>query len=340
MGGVGTSLASLAAKVRVEGAKLIFQREAEHRARAADPELARAILERVEGADRRFRLLGKVSGPDVSLATATLLRDAAILLLDAATMATAGEVSLEPRSDAERARTWERHCAEHGIPASTSTEGARLLEATNPLALDEIPSTDLDRAAHALLRIARSLRAGFDCRSAERIVWSRRGRVAGVSILLAAFAVLTLRALMTPPNVARGKIVTMSSLDPRGAVETALVDGVRSGDTAPGAPHPDVVQTHREATPWALIDLGKTYALRQVRVYNRDDGFFDEGLPYALDVSVDGLAFTELAQRTIHFGSWWLDPPWVVSLSKVEARYVRVRATNYLALSEVEAFAW
>ena len=71
--------------------------------------------------------------------------------------------------------------------------------------------------------------------------------------------------------------------------------------------------TNRESAPSATLDLGQTYVIREVRVFNRDAVLaagqdvhaddVDEGLPYTVDLSTDGTSFEVLAVRATHFGS-------------------------------------
>jgi hypothetical protein len=335
----GTPFAALFRRISLQGRELLLQREAERRARALDPERARRIADCIEAADRRLRFAGDVPRPDLALPTTILLRDAAVLLLEAASAPPDRPAGGEPDTIDLKAE-FHRACAKLDIPSSTRDEGWRLLAAADPRALDAIEAEHLSRAARALESIVWALRSHLDGRSVGRIVWSRRARVSSAALFLVAVVVWTIRALFMPTNIARGKPVTLSALDPRGAPVSALVDGVRSGDVSPGSPRSEVVQSKVDPAPFALIDLGAPHVLREIRVYNRDDGYFDEGLPYAIDLSADGQTFTEVAHRTTHFGSWWIDPPWIAPLQKQTARFVRVRATTYLALSEVEVFAW
>jgi len=64
----------------------------------------------------------------------------------------------------------------------------------------------------------------------------------------------------------------------------------------------------------------------------------NDGLPYFIDLSSDGEAWREVAKRDAPFGDGGLmSEPWSASV-RDHARYVRIRATWYLALSEVEVF--
>lgn len=308
----------------------LLQKDAETRARAreSNPEHARLVQLCLRGADERLDLLGDVTEPVVALASSAALREATLLLLEAT-----GSRSGPLDAVAELRRT----CEELAVPAGTCSAAARLL-VDDPLALSGLASADLVRSALALEHVARALRAHLDGRTASRIVRSRRLRVA----LLAALALYGVFALglavFGRKNIARGKPVLMSSVDGASAPPQMLVDGVRSADTKPGSPKPDVVYTRHEAHPWALVDLGREYNIREVRLYNRDDGGFDDGLPYIVEFSFDGHTFWEVGRCETHFGSWWIDPPCRVPCDRRTTRFVRVSATGYLALSEIEVF--
>jgi hypothetical protein len=348
-------LSTWAREIGFAGPEVLFQYEAERRALALGPERLRHVGECLAGADRRLVLVGRAVDPQAAIVTTTLLRDAALLLLDASATArhaasAEGGADGAPGDSAAAtgstdplvppAEELHRVCEELGVGREDCARAERLLAATEPAALDALPTDVLARAVRTLEPIARSLRARLDARSVERIATTRWTRLSLVLLVLVAIPFFALRALATPPNVAFEKPVTLSTLDVAGAPERALVDGVRSGEVGPSLPKPDVVLTQPGPLPFAVIDLKGTYAIREIRVYNRDDGHHDETLPYAIDVSLDGHTFEPQAERSVHFGSWWLDPPWRVRLPKVQARYVRVRATQYLALSEVEVFAW
>ena len=78
--------------------------------------------------------------------------------------------------------------------------------------------------------------------------------------------------------------------------------------------------------------------IRRVVVYNRGDVNLDQCLPFSVSVSDDGRIYKELARRDTHFGSGdFLSSPWTIKCD-VHARFVRVEAKDYVALSELEVF--
>ena len=110
----------------------------------------------------------------------------------------------------------------------------------------------------------------------------------------------------------------------------AFTDGLTSGSYA--------VHTAREENPWAQIDLGETYRINKVKIYNRGDGWFDDGLPMTLEFSENGTDFTEIDKRTKSFGQ--RVPGMADRLGKKPARYVRIDGNRggYVALNEIEVF--
>ena len=89
---------------------------------------------------------------------------------------------------------------------------------------------------------------------------------------------------------------------------------------------------------WAIIDLEREAKLSKIVVYNRGDSNFNDGLPFGIDVSTNGTDFHEVAHRDTPFGDGsFLSKPWSAAVHD-RGRFVRIRASWYLALSEVEVF--
>jgi hypothetical protein len=215
-------------------------------------------------------------------------------------------------------------------PEATPSDDERVraaLTATDSLYLDRMTPEEAALTRTALERAASALGGHVEARSLAHVRGSRWGRVAAV-VILALYAGLALaRAVLLPRNVARDKPVHPSSS--RHGDGHELVDG--EVDTVPG------VLTGMEESPSAVIDLVAIYAVDEVRVYNRIDQSFDDCLPLAVEVSLDGATYKEVGRRDQHFAA---DPPWIVPVHHEVARFVRVRVLRrgYLALSEVEVF--
>jgi hypothetical protein len=84
-----------------------------------------------------------------------------------------------------------------------------------------------------------------------------------------------------------------------------------------------------------MVDLLASYKIDKVKIYNRADGWFDDGLPLSLEFSEDGATFTEVNKRTEGFTS---RAPWTFEAKGAKTRYVRVRSPKYVALTEIEVY--
>src|SRR5262249_14143168 len=123
---------------------------------------------------------------------------------------------------------------------------------------------------------------------------------------------------------------TVSSTHPSSnAPEGGLTDGSTSGAYG--------VHTAVEDNPWVRVDLGDVYRLKKIKVYNRGDGWYDDGLPLTLELSENGVDFAVIDRRTASFSQW---SPWVVAGEGKRARYIQVHGSRgkFVALSELEAF--
>jgi hypothetical protein len=211
------------------------------------------------------------------------------------------------------------------------TEDEETLRATDEATyFDSLAPTELARILDQL-----RLRARAGARALEPAAWWRDWRaLRSVAVVVVVVAVCLGLASFRPfaaRDRALGKKVTASGVL-AGHDLGKLVDGERGEyDTV------DAV-TSTGSDPWMMVDLGSVVRIRRIVVCNRGDRDMDAGLPYALDVSEDGSSFREITKRTQHFGDGtWLSPPWTVKLD-TRARYVRVRAHDYVALSELEVY--
>jgi hypothetical protein len=135
--------------------------------------------------------------------------------------------------------------------------------------------------------------------------------------------------VVLPKNVALNKPVIPSSIRLTPSHNQTIVDGDLGFNYG--------VHTDDESSPNVVIDLLANYRISTIKVHNRRDGWWDECLPLAVELSADGKNFREIARRDQHFDA---DPPWEVKVGGETARYVRVRELHRgsLALSEVEVF--
>jgi hypothetical protein len=296
-----------------------------------------AVTTFVHAAEARLAFAPFLADRGTSIAGVMQLREGVALLVRAFAAAHSADLNVA-RASALRPADELRGVFEGAPSAPAGWKAAVDCLATDDcLYLDRLDDGERRRLGLTLREIGAWLRRRIDVRSVQDLRATRFGRWAAMAIVVAYVAYGGV-ARLVHPNLAFGRVVTQSSAWPGSAPGSALVDGETSGDNGPGVPHPDIVQTNREAAPWVMIDLGALRRLREVRVFNRNDHAFDAGLPYVLELSTDGRTFREAARRTTHFGTTRFDPPWSADVHGQLARYVRVGCRDSLALSEVEVY--
>jgi hypothetical protein len=97
------------------------------------------------------------------------------------------------------------------------------------------------------------------------------------------------------------------------------------------------METNKEPDPWVQLQLSQTYRVSRVVLINRGDGWFDEGLPFRIELSNDGAHWVTVGTVTAPFTQ---DKPAVLEFQRQEARYVKVHAGpgRYVNLSEIEVY--
>jgi len=155
-----------------------------------------------------------------------------------------------------------------------------------------------------------------------------------VRIGMAVLALLTILYVfvswtLAPKNIARGKVTIASSRHPGTPPATGATNG--EIETTYG------VHTESEAEPWLMVDLGKRYSIREVRVYSRGDGWQEEGLPIVLEVSPEGTGWLEVERRTTLYSQ---AQPWIAKVHAPPVRYVRLRrpVRGVIVISEIEVY--
>ena len=128
-------------------------------------------------------------------------------------------------------------------------------------------------------------------------------------------------------NLALHKTATMSSMYDAAYPGSKCVDG----DRTPAS----LCATNTEANPWWQVDLGASYALSQVVVYNRAGQYGSREHTLRTLFSTDGQTWTTIYT---HNGTDFDVLP--INAGNRTARYVRVQLaeTNYLNLQEVEVY--
>jgi hypothetical protein len=131
-------------------------------------------------------------------------------------------------------------------------------------------------------------------------------------------------------DLARGMAVYQSSRMDNSPSPDVLVNGRLEAEGG--------AQTKKEKNSWQTIDLGKHTKIGALRVYNRNDGFFEENYPIVVEVSDDNVHWSFVARREMVFTQDW---PWRIRCYDTAGRYVRITAEKEtpLCLSEVEVFA-
>lgn len=320
--------------------EFFFLERAERSAVAMAPAQRVIAAAYVRAAERRLHLLPSFSEPRTAVVGVTLLREAVALLIRAYVAAQTSDIDREQASQVCPADELERMFERAPSPPEGWKWTVQALATSDPLYFDRLHDDDLRSVAEKLQAITSWIRPRIETRSTTNIRGTRWGRVTALVLL----ALLPVRSLLAHvdaamhPNLALHMPVRQSSSLAGSAPSSALVDGETLGSRGPEVAHCNIVHTTTEAAPWVLIDLQSARSLREVRVYNRVDHHFDDGLPYVLEFSEDGITFHTVARRTTHFGATTFDPPWITTVRGQRARFVRIRCEHFLALSEVEVF--
>jgi hypothetical protein len=289
------------ARERLVEALLLRRALAEARARPA--EQARAIRQLVQAAERR--VFAASTGEPSATAALALCREAAELV--------------------ERAR----EAADTVEDVAGRPHVRALLESREPLAVDRLHPADASRSRSDLLAVLRRRRRAIETRGPRALLLARALRLAALSALLAAAPAAVAAAVIAPDNLALEKSVMQSSLAADAGAPELAVDGK---DCDRARPH-----TRLETSPWIGVDLGKVERLGRIVVRGEGDAYVDRKQPLLLELSEDGASFVEVSQRTT--GLTKADP-WIVTLDRKPARWVRVRkpARGDLTLCEIEVF--
>ncbi len=293
-----------------------------------------------------------------SLSLARGYYEAAVALVSRSMTLTRSDGTAAAWALLQQANSWltEAHLKNAELTLVGGTAQERWLQASRlPLvqqALQGVPSEELQIAEQAWLETTpsraaqlpveershavRSLRALFDALADPLIEQSSR---LGILYLIRAvrigLAVLLLLALVGvgatvlkrfhPPNIALNKLTSTSSL----FNEYRSSQGAVDGDTITLGFHTDF-----QEDPWLLIDLGSMHPIHEVIVYNRSDCCTDRAVPMIIEVSPDGIRFTQVARKEEIFTRW------DATFQSTQARFVRVKVKKktFLHLAEVEVY--
>ena len=141
-------------------------------------------------------------------------------------------------------------------------------------------------------------------------------------------------------NVAFNKTASQSNTS-FGGVPNRAVDGNTDGDWAQNS----ITCTNNQLNPWWQVDLGTTYDLNGIEVWNRTDSSMDRLDNFYIFVSDTPFTSTNLATTLSDSGVWRRhvttvpDPQVLLAVGRT-GRYVRIQLddTNYLILAEVKVF--
>lgn len=186
---------------------------------------------------------------------------------------------------------------------------------------NETEAEALGQVAHALIEIARQPERQEQRALTRRIL--RVGSTLTVLLALLVAAAALVSTLMTGPDLAEGKPWRASSVYGGFSPETGMCDGRRTEI---------FFHTNRENEPWVELDLGAVTTVRRVKIQNRRDCCRDRAYPLAVEGSIDGQRWQELARRSEPFSKW------EASFAPTDVRFVRVKALKhtYLHLESVE----
>jgi hypothetical protein len=264
-------------------------------------------------------------------AAIALYREAAIFLIAAIGEASGAE-NVELRMSASAA--WRDFDSIEGLRSAPKPQGLararEVLASDDPLAPDALPQDGLREVAAAAQETVRWLAKAIEARGVREIRTMRGFRIAGAVIVLVVVLYKVGFALFGPKNLALGKPAFASSMYPG----SPPPEGINNGEIEAAYGY----QTRSETNPWIMIDLGASYPIREVRIYNRGDGDPSAVLPLILQFSGDGNDWEEIEERTEMFTR---TEPWIVKAEGRRARFVRVtqnKQSGYIALSEIEVY--
>lgn len=306
-----------------------FLERALGRVGARSPEQQRRIRELFDAASVRATVARELVDSRQHGTAFTLLKEAIVLYLGAITIDHGGE-PCEPGAHINT--EVDALIAKGALPAPPpELDAIRFwLDEPDPVAFDRLSHDDALAWRAKIDVVVDYLRDLIDPRTERDLKVTRAVRLSVIGLACIALISALVWKALAPKNVALGKPVSVSSHHPHTkAPPNGLTDGRTSG--------PYGVHTSTEDGAWVMVDLQRVHRIERVKIYNRTDGWFDEGLPFALELSENGTDFVEVDKRTTPFSRW---RPWVYEGGGKTARYVRVRkiGRGYVALGELEVY--
>jgi hypothetical protein len=295
---------------------------------AAQRETMRAYF---EAANRRRQVARDLRGPNGAPVALALYQQAALFL--ALAFLTSRDKELEPGSLKPEAAFSKLDAAIEALrlPLPPELAGVKsLLVSSDPVAPDQLSIEEAERKAEELEVVTNWLVRLVDPRSPKDLRSLRILRLGVGAVCAVVLIVLLGRSAFAPKNLAKGKPATSSGSTMFATTTSAAVDGEKNGTYG--------FHSALEDSPWLSIDLGKNYEIRRIKVFGRGDGYNDQSVPLALEVSDDGSNYRQVAVRNDPFSEadpWEIAPP-----PPLAARFIRLRTLrrSYLVLGEVEVY--
>lgn len=306
---------------------ILLRRREEHSARRPEDLQQRLQVYR-RAAEARLLGARDLHEPRSFAAAITLYRDAAMVLLQAASTA-AGKPP--PTSVPEAWQQLDPVLPKDAPPHPAGFERAReLLSTDDPLRLDAVPVAERDSARLDVERTIRWLRKLVELRppaEIRRVRWARVAMLSSVPLLGLGALVNTLRA---PTNLALGADVDASGRYSRSGPAALVTNGAIESDFG--------YSTGRVSSPWIRIDLGETRRVHRVEVRGRNDGKRIASMPLVLELSEDGERWERVGRRRDAFTA---KKPWSWRGGPYATRWVRVRGSRQkssISLTEIEVY--
>jgi hypothetical protein len=306
--------------------EFLLLRNAEERSRALDDHKRAALKAYYHAGVRRLQVARDLLGAaQVPVAMATC-RDAVPLLASAVLLSRNTQLDLSSmRADATFSEIEDALRSERLEPPVEFDRVRWAVANSDVLLFDRLPADEAESKARELELFTTWLSSLVDPRSVREIKVARVLRLATLAISSTVFLVFLTIWAFSPANIALRKPATSSS-KAYGTSAQGAVDGMRGQYD---------FHSETEDAPWLAIDLGSKYAIKRIKVYGRSDGFNDQSIPLALEVSDDGTTFREIAQRTEAFSDF---NPWVFKARSLVTRFIRLRTKKHsvLVFNEVE----
>jgi hypothetical protein len=324
-----TSTDRTAIQTAREGVREFFLLEkAQQQLEALESSRRDAVRSYYDAGNRRLNVAQDLRGPVQTPAALTLYRQGSQLLA-LAYLTSHGHAHLDPATIGleETFLALDKAFATQGVSVPATYNRARsMLVSADPLELDRLNPEEAARSVEELEATSRWLCSLVDARSPSQLKWMRAFRIGIAAAGALTLLVMLIVRLTAPKNLALDKPATASSYM-FGTVAAGAVDGSKNGTYG--------YHSLQEDSPWLSIDLGRPVAIGKIKVFGRGDGYYDQSIPLALEVSQDGTTYEQIALRNEPFSEY---DPWVVRPEALVTRFLRLKTLrrSYLVLGEVE----